>query len=204
VQRRRFLSVAAIVVLSMTLSAPAGASTAPGSLPQTNAEPSFGTALTTSMRELARAISLNQPALATTIFFPENAYLKMKTGVISYPATDFTGRLVAFYRLDIAAYHQALIRGSTTRFLRVNANARLAQWIAPGACENTIGYWHVPGVRLVWQQGHKVVSVAVASLISWRGVWYVVHLGPNPRPSNVGTVDDFENGPGVPGPGGGC
>ena len=67
-----------------------------------------------------------------------------------------------------------------------------------------IGYWHVPGVRLVFQRGHQVVSVAVASLISWRGVWYVVHLGPNPRPANVGTVDNYRVGPGTPGPAGGC
>jgi hypothetical protein len=56
----------------------------------------------------------------------------------------------------------------------------------------------------VMHRAGTVVSVAVASLISWRGVWYVVHLGPNPRPLNVGTVDDFRRGPGTPGPGGGC
>jgi hypothetical protein len=49
-----------------------------------------------------------------------------------------------------------------------------------------------------------VRSFGVASLISWRGLWYVVHLGPNPRPSDVGTVDQPAIGPGSPGPGGGC
>ena len=60
-----------------------------------------------------------------------------------------------------------------------------------------------PGVRIVYQQGSVVRSFAVDSLISWRGVWYVVHLGPNPRPSDAGTVDQPETGPGTPGPPGG-
>jgi len=137
-------------------------------------------------------------------FFPEAAYVQMKTGEIPAPSRDYVDRLLAFYRLDIVAYHQKLIGSTGATFLRVNANAHLAQWIPPGACENRLGYWHVPRVRLVWEKSHHVVSVAVASLISWRGVWYVVHLGPNPRPTDVGTVDDYESGPGVAGPGGGC
>ena len=83
-------------------------------------------------------------------------------------------------------------------------NPAQAAWIAPGSCENSIGYWHLPGVRLVYSSQHVVRSVAVASLISWHGVWYVVHLGPNPRPVNVGTVDAPGLGRGVAGPAGGC
>ena len=41
-------------------------------------------------------------------------------------------------------------------------------------------------------------------MISWRGEWYVVHLGPNPRPTNTGTVDMPALGPGTPGSAGGC
>ena len=85
-----------------------------------------------------------------------------------------------------------------------DADPGLARWIAPGECENSIGYWHLPGVRLVYRDAGTVRSFAVASLISWRGAWYVVHLGPNPRPSNVGTVDQPADGAGTPGPGGGC
>ena len=58
--------------------------------------------------------------------------------------------------------------------------------------------------RLVYSVKHVVRSVAVASLISWHGVWYVVHLGPNPRPLNIGTVDAPSVGRGVAGPAGGC
>ena len=93
---------------------------------------------------------------------------------------------------------------STAKLLSVNASASDAAYIPPGACENKIGYWHLPGVRFVYQVGGSVQSFAVASLISWRGEWYVVHLGPNPRSQNIGTVDQPAVGPGVAGPPGGC
>ena len=128
----------------------------------------------------------------------------MKIGEIPSPAADYTGRLVGLFNLDVAAYHRVLISNPSVTFERVLSSPTDAAWIAPGACENKIGYWHLPGVRLVFKRVGRIESVAVASLISWRGVWYVVHLGPNPRPLNVGTVDGFRSGPGTPGPAGGC
>lgn len=201
--RRLATTLLGAVALAVSFVAPAQGAT-PGQLPQDNHEPSFGAPLTNEMRLLVQAIASNAPLGAQGAFFPESAYLQMKTGEIPAPASDYVDRLVAFYHLDIAAYHVKLFHPTSATFLRVNANARLAEWIPAGACENRVGYWHVPGVRLVFERGHAVVSVAVASLISWRGVWYVVHLGPNPRPRNVGTVDDYQIGPGTPGPAGGC
>ena len=153
------------------------------------------------MTTLWRAISEDNRALAARVFFPEGPYLSMKTGVIPDPAADYRSRLVALYNLDVAKYHRWT---SGARLVRVNVDQGLATWIAPGACENRIGYWHLPGVRLVLARHHRLWSVGVFSLISWRGVYYVVHLGPNPRVANVGTLDDPRLGAGGPGPGGGC
>jgi hypothetical protein len=142
---------------------------------------------------------------ALPLFFPESAYITTKSGQIPSPTGDYSARLLAFFGLDIAAYHQLLASGpGTPTLVDVAVAPGDAQWIGPGQCENDVGYWHLPGVRLVYQQGGTVRSFAVASLISWRGVWYVVHLGPNPRPANIGTVDQPASGPGVPGPAGGC
>ncbi len=135
------------------------------------------------------------------MFFPRAAYLSMKTGQIPAPSADYAHRLIALYDRDLAAYHR-WARGA--RLLRVEATASSAAWIAPGTCENRIGYWHLPGVRLVVAREHRVASVGVFSLISWAGRYYVVHLGPNPRPVNVGTLDAPQLGPGRPGPPGGC
>ena len=190
---------------SPTATAPVHPAVDPGLLPQTPTMPSSGTALTASMQTLWNAIVADSPSAARPVFFPEAAYLKMKTGRIPDPASDYRWRLIAFYHLDIGAYHAHLgASPSAAKLVAVHANPALAAWIPAAACENSIGYWHMPGTRLVYEIGGRTYSVRVASLISWRGVWYVVHLGPNPRPVNAGTVDDPQIGPGVPGPAGGC
>jgi len=187
---------------SPTTSAP---SIDPGRLSQTAAEPDFGAGLDAQMQTLWAALVTGSTSLGRRVFFPEAAYVRMKTRVLPNPAGDYTWRLIAFLNLDIAAYHDALGRAAAApKLVAVETNPSLAAWIPPGACENTIGYWHLPGTRLAYVSGGRAYSFGVASLISWRGVWYVVHLGPNPRPANVGTVDDPQAGRGVPGPGGGC
>ncbi len=153
------------------------------------------------MSTLWRAILADNSSLAQRVFFPRGAYLTVKGRAIPDPASDYRYRLVALYDLDLATYHRWAQGG---RLLRVEVNPALAAWIAPGACENSVGYWHLPGVRLVVARGHRVVSVGVFSLISWRGTYFVVHLGPNPRPVNVGTLDAPRLGAGSAGPGGGC
>jgi len=190
-------------------SAPAPTTTTPkvdpGRLPQTRVEPSFGAPLTAQLQTVWGAIVADSPAAGRSAFFPESAYVKMKTGRIADPVSDYKWRLVAFYDLDVAAYHAHLgAQAATAKLVAVRSNPALAAWIPAGACENSIGYWHLPGTRLVYTEGGRTYSVRVASLISWRGVWYVVHLGPNPRPVNAGTVDDPQVGPGTPGPAGGC
>jgi hypothetical protein len=197
---RALVSVSMALLSIVVVSTTAWAS----STPAQSAEPPFGAALTARMASLFHDISLDSLASGEKLFFPEAAYVSMKTGRIPYPAADYAERLLAFFRLDLAAYHAAIFSHGPVTFLGVNANSADALWIHPGWCENSIGYWHEPGVRLVYLENHVVRSVAVASLISWHGVWFVVHLGPNPRPSNVGTVDAPALGRGVAGPAGGC
>ena len=179
--------------------------TDPGLLAQTSTEPSTGAPLTAQMATLFHAIQTDSHTEAMSVFFPKSAYLQMKTGMLADPSADYESRLVGFYDLDLAAYNQQLgAAPSSTRLTQVLVNPADASWISPGSCENKVGYWHLPGVRLVYLSGGTTYSFRVASLISWRDSWYVVHLGPNPRPSNVGTVDDPQTGPGTPGPPGGC
>lgn len=188
-----------------TATSPATTTIPPGQLPQTTAEPGFGPRLTTPMQTLFESIVQGSSALGRTVFFPKGAYVSMKHGILPDPASDYQNRLIAFFDLDLGAYHSALgSPPSAAHLVKVKADRSLAQWIAPGTCENNVGYWHLPGTRLVYSQNGIIKSFRVASLISWRGQWYVVHLGPNPRPADVGTVDDPQVGAGVPGPGGGC
>jgi len=140
-----------------------------------------------------------------TVFFPESAYLRMKTGVLPNPSGDYQSRLVALYNMDLGTYQVAL--GSppaSARLVAITADPSIAHWVPPGACANTIGYWHLPNIRIEFAAGAAESSFGVFSLISWRGVWYVVHLGPVPRTSGTGLLDLPATGPGTPGPGGGC
>ncbi len=68
----------------------------------------------------------------------------------------------------------------------------------PGACYNNIGYWHVPGARVVYERGGVTRSFGITSLISWRGDWYLVHLGAYSRTAPVGIVDDAQSGRACP------
>lgn len=188
-----------------TTTMPTTTTTDPGTQPQTDQEPPIQGALMDRLQPLWNAIVANDPGTGMPDFFPKSAYVSMKTGRLADPAGDYEGRLVAFYNMDVPSYHAALGSDPAKATLTaVNANPAYAHWVPVGECENGVGYWHLPGVRMVYSTPAGQKSFSVASLISWRGVWYVVHLGPNPRPSNVGTVDQPADGPGTPGPPGGC
>jgi hypothetical protein len=71
-------------------------------------------------------------------------------------------------------------------------------------CANGIGYYEVANSRLVYEYMGQTRSFGIASMISWRGQWYVVHLGAILRPSSVGEVDDPEAGLGYSTPSSTC
>jgi hypothetical protein len=191
-------------VLSPTAApAPSALPVAPGAgaLQQTNAFPhTNSTAFRNAMADLWLAVTTGKPGFARPAFFPLAAYQKLKA--IPYPTSDWQYRLWADFIADIGAAHQ--VAGSGARFVRVIVPTQYALWVPPGVCANSIGYWHVPGARVVYRQGGQERSFGIASLISWRGVWFVVHFGAVLRGSAAGIVDDPATGPGTPGPPGGC
>ncbi len=151
------------------------------------------------MAALWRGIVRDDPAAARAAFFPRSAYLQVKA--VADASTDYGDRLLRNYALDIHAAHALLGRGAATaRLVGVRVPHEWA-WIVPGYCANRIGYWHAPGSRLVYRDGGSLRSFGIFSLISWRGEWYVVHLGVWDRP---GAVDSPAAGLGTFGPPGGC
>jgi len=148
------------------------------------------------MRDLWRGVVADRLAFAMPAFFPEAAYLQVKA--IADPAADWRDRLVGGFAADIAAAHALLGAGAAgARLLAVNVPENYAHWVPPGVCYNTVGYWEVPNARLVYREHGQVRSFGIASMISWRGVWYVVHLGAVLRSGTGGVVDDPSVGPGV-------
>jgi hypothetical protein len=169
----------------------------PGSLPQTDQQPSAGTLNRAKLWAGVHSGSL-RPALAA--FFPEHAYVQLKR--VGDPKGDFENRLVADFRLDLEAAH-ALV-GSGARLVDVRIPSGFAHWVPPGVCDNGVGYWEVPNARVVYRAGGALKSFGIASMISWRGVWYVVHLGSVLRPAAEGLVNDPEVGPGASAPSSTC
>jgi hypothetical protein len=170
-------------------------------LPQTRAFPSTtDTSFKNVIHDFWLAVTTGNPNYAKPAFFPEKAYGQVKA--MSDPTYDWQARLWSEFTLDVAAIHPLI--GKHAKLLRVIVPTEYAIWIPPGACVNNIGYWHVPGSRVVYEQGGATRSFGITSFISWRGDWYLVHLGAYTRAAPVGIVDDPEAGPGVPGPPGGC
>jgi hypothetical protein len=170
-------------------------------LPQTPTRPSAtDTAFKNLVHDFWLAVTTGNPDYAKPAFFPEKAYQQVKA--IADPAEDWQARLWDEFTLDVAAVRPLV--GRDARLVKVIVPAQYAIWVPPGACYNNIGYWHVPGARVVYERGGVTRSFGITSLISWRGDWYLVHLGAYSRTAPVGIVDDAEAGPGVPGPPGGC
>ena len=176
----------------------------PGQLQQTRTLPSAHTRVfRAEMTDLWAAVVTGRASLAAQSFFPLAAYTQVKA--IADPSADWHSRLFAQFRLDVAAAHHFLGAGARhDTLVRVVVPAAEATWINPGACYNAVGYWHVGGARLVYRHGGQQRSIGIASLISWRGRWYVVHFGAVLRAGPGGVVDSPATGPGVPGPAGGC
>jgi hypothetical protein len=175
-----------------------------GALPQTDALPAAGAApFPAEMSALWNGIVTNSASTALAAFFPEQAYLQVKT--LSDDQSDYQNRLVGGYSMDITAAHDLLGPDpSSATLVSVNVPASYAHWVPPGTCSNGVGYYEVANSRVVYQQGGVTRSFGIASLISWRGVWYVVHLGAIDRSSDAGVVLDPETGPGASPPSSTC
>lgn len=113
---------------------------------------------------------------AMPAFFPKPAYLQVKA--IADPGADYENRLVHGFKLDIGAAHALLgANAAGARLVGVRVPRAFAHWVDPGACYNRIGYYEVPNARVVYSENGQVRSFGIASMISWRGVWYAVHFG---------------------------
>lgn len=176
----------------------------PGRLPQTDQLPSASTPqFHQEMADLWQGITSGTLKPAMPAFFPEPAYAQVKA--ISDPRADWLSRLVSDYAADVAAAHALLGAGaSRARLLSVQVPSGYAHWVPPGVCYNAIGYWETPNSRVIYSENGQERSFGIASMISWRGVWYVVHLGAILRAGTGGVVDDPSSGAGYAAPSSTC
>jgi hypothetical protein len=159
-----------------------------GTLPQTHDLPSpTDPAFLAHSQDLWAAIVADDPSKASAFFFPRAAYLQLKD--VPNAEADFQHRLVAFFLLDVHAAHALLGAGAAgAQLVGVDVPTAAAVWVLPGGEQNRIPYYRVYGTRVTYTEGGSIRSFGIFSMLSWRGQWYVIHLGPNPRPSNRGMV----------------
>ena len=176
---------------------PTTTTTDPGLLPQATAFPSTQTPqFENEMSDLFRAVVTDSAAMAQPAYFPESAYLQLKT--IYNARSDYVNRLEGDFTLDIGAAHALLgSDANTAKLLEATVPSGFGHWVPPGVCDNSVGYYELPNARVVYQEDGQIRSFGIASMISWRGVWYVVHLGAILRSSDEGLVDDPSVGPGT-------
>ncbi len=171
--------------------------TGPGSLPQTGTFPTTTSPLfVANMAALWNAVVTDNLSTGMPAFFPEPAYVQLKT--VASASSDFTNRLQSDYGLDIAAAHALLgPNPAAAQFVSVNADSAYGHWINSGVCDNDVGYFELPNARVVYTVDGQTRSFGIASMISWRGEWYVVHLGAILRSGSGGETDDPETGSGT-------
>jgi hypothetical protein len=159
-----------------------------GTLPQTHVLPAADSAAFSSrMQGLWRAIVTGDPTPAMPSFFPLAAYEQVKA--VANPSADWQNRLVAYYELDIQAAHQLLDGdAASAEFAGVSVPTARAVWVLPGQEYNKGAYYRLYGTRVSYRVGGRTRSFGIFSLISWRGEWYVVHLGPATRATRQGIV----------------
>ncbi len=148
----------------------------PATLPQTDMKPTTsGDGFGQRMQALAAAIIADDSTKGLSAFFPVEAYKQVKKN--TDPAADWKNRLIAEFRVDTSDAHRQLGAGAASAtFLGVDV-PDAAVWVKPGEEYNLIGYWRVYGTKLRFDVGGTTKVIPVSSLISWRGEWYVVHLG---------------------------
>jgi hypothetical protein len=151
------------------------------------------------VRALWQGIHKLSARAAMYAFFPVRAYEQVKA--IGDPYDDYTGRLIPDYLLDLHAAHDLLGSDApAVHLIGAIVPEQYVHWVPPGACYNRLGYYEVANSRLVYRISGQVRSLGIASLISWRGTWYVVHLGAVSRSGYGGVTDDPSDGTGTSSP----
>lgn len=149
-----------------------------GLLPQTKAKPvASGKVFDGNVQLLWDAIVSGDPQLADPFFFPLAAYIQVKG--IADPVHDYDTRLIYAFDTDLLSYHRQLVKmGGKPELVGLSVPESRAEWILPGAEYNKGSYWRVYGSELKFSLNGVDHEFPIFSLISWRGVWYVVHVGP--------------------------
>lgn len=146
-------------------------------LPQTEQQPlTSSSSFQRRMRRVAQAILTGEVKKARSSFFPLLAYAQVKG--VKNPEHDYRTRLLAHFERDLEKYHRDLgEQAAHATFLGITVPTARAEWMKRGSEGNRLGYFRVRHSKLRFRLANgEERAFDLASLISWRGEWYVVHL----------------------------
>ena len=148
----------------------------PGTLPQTMDMPTTTEpAVPSRPRRVLAGDRHDNPAPAMPFFFPLSAYVQVKA--ISNPASDW--QQPPRRRLSDRHPHAAPLCSAPVR-RRPSSPASTCRpppsGCSPGAEYNKGSYWRVYSSQVHYTVDGQAGSFTIASMISWRGEWYIVHL----------------------------
>jgi len=123
---------------------------------------------------LLEAIAQNEPGTADDFFFPRAPFIPLKD--VSDPGRYFDQLLTTYHR-DIRSLRAERTEWEGVAFVSFELGTT-PTWVAPGKEYNKIGYFRTFGGKLRYRIGDKVKELAVSTIISWDGRWYVTHLSP--------------------------
>jgi hypothetical protein len=128
--------------------------------------------LTQLGQTLFAAVAHDDPARADAIFFPREAFLRVKA--ISDPGR-YWDRLHARFAQDIHALHHQLIDPEHAQYDHLDLSAR-GGFVRSGEEGNHLPYWASRHSWLYYRERSLVKRMEVRVLITWDDRWYVIHL----------------------------
>jgi hypothetical protein len=128
--------------------------------------------LDTRARLLFEAIQRDEPDLATPVFFPRAAFIRVKA---MQKPERYYDRLYARFQTDIHALHRALPGLARAMFTGLRLSPR-GGFMKVGTEGNRLPYWASRHAALTYTLDGANKELEVRVLITWDDRWYVIHL----------------------------
>ena len=123
-------------------------------------------------RVLFDAIVSDTPERAASVFFPRDAFLKVKD--MRDPGRYYD-RLRSRFDQDVHALHAVLPDPSSARFERFEL-ARRGGFVRAHEEANLLPYWAARHSFIYYRAGNQLRKLEVRVMITWDDRWYVIHL----------------------------
>jgi hypothetical protein len=129
--------------------------------------------LTTRAKHLLEAIAHDDPALATDIVFPRDAYVEVKDA--ADPGKQWDTKVMALFQKQVHLLHKRTKGVERAQFVTFEIGEPVVQAV-PKKHDLRRSLWRVRHSRLTYAIEGKAAHFDVLELTSWQGAWYITKL----------------------------